>query len=103
MNRISIGTNQAFNLNPGKFSYDLDNILDGMSMNYSFYCRVSDSGKNYTDDLMTIKNENISLTNADCFTSSGKLDKNKFNINNFILLFEIEMKMDIHLMLLEKY
>jgi hypothetical protein len=75
LNRISIGTNQEFSLNPANYSYDLDDILSPSSMNFSFYCRVDNNGiilKNFSTDLFTFKSQNLPMnSNEDCFNSSG--------------------------------
>jgi len=84
INRISVGTNQEFSLNPANYSYDLDDLLSASSMNFSFYCRINDNGnilKNFSTDLSTLKSQNSPMGPNDCFSSTGlilKLNKNLF-------------------------
>ena len=75
---ITIGNRQAIELDPGRYSYDLDDILMGTDLTYKFYCRIvidglpqtfqSDSN-NYYLDLQQIKNLNLPI--QICFSSTG--------------------------------
>ena len=80
---ITIGIGQSVDLNPGRYSYDLDRILTGTDLSYKFYCRVlidevpqmfpSDYSGSYID-LWKIKNENLSteiIQTKLCFVNSG--------------------------------
>ena len=79
---ITIGNGQPIELDPGRYSYDLDNILMGTDLTYKFHCRIvvdglpqkfpSDSYNNYLD-LQQIKNLNLPI--QVCFRSTGiKID-----------------------------
>jgi hypothetical protein len=71
---MTIGTSQVLTLRPGNFSYDLDAILNPVSMSFRFYCRVSINGfvnKNFSTELKQHKTQGLPFTSDDCFSSPG--------------------------------
>jgi hypothetical protein len=76
INRISIGANQVLTLNPANYSYDLDDLLSPSSMNFTFFCRVSNNGstiKNFSTDLFTLKSQSSLINSQECFNSTGNI------------------------------
>jgi hypothetical protein len=83
MKQITIGVGQSIDLDPGKYSYDFDEIFAGYQLNYRFFCRVviddmpqnfpSSSYNNFVD-LKQIKegsvNVNMSINNT-CFNKTS--------------------------------
>ena len=84
-----IGKNQSFELNPPKYSFDLDMLTPMSSLKFKFYCYITPTGtqtdqtflsqvlSNLVDDLNTIKTNHASPVNF-CFNSTG---------NFFVLIF----------------
>ncbi|CAF1003732.1 unnamed protein product [Brachionus calyciflorus] len=84
LDRIKIGKKQTLELNPIKYAYDMDFLVNPSSLNYSFYCISTNSSQNSqdiidinfseSDNLYIFKNsENITLKN-ECFNSSDDLE-----------------------------
>ena len=77
-----IGKNQSFELNPPKYSFDLDMFTPMSSLKFKFYCYITPTGtqtdqtflsqvlSNLVDDLNTIKTKQASPANF-CFNSTG--------------------------------
>lgn len=90
---LQLGANQSLTLDPVSYSTDIDSIADISRLNFSFYCRVIDSGVsddylslNYgiNLDLLTLKNNFTSNSNIQalltnnsksCFDSISELFK----------------------------
>jgi hypothetical protein len=83
MKEISIGIEQSIDLDPGKYSYDFDNLLSGTELTYKYYCRMIVDGEpkefpsdyyQHWIDLQQIKDTNISIQTIQsniCFNNSG--------------------------------
>ena len=79
MKEITVGMGQSIDLDPGRYSYDIDGLLTGKKLTYKYYCRLvidglpqqfqSDSYNNYLD-LKQIKDRN--LANVTCLTNTSK-------------------------------
>lgn len=75
---VEVGRSQKISLEPGKYSYDLDGIVEPNTMEYKYFCRVVENGvesNNFTFDLMTFK-MNLSLImnqSIDCIDSPGRI------------------------------
>ena len=77
-----IGKNQSFELNPPKYSFDLDMLTEMSSLTFKFYCYITPTGtqsdqtflsqvlSNQVDDLNTIKINHASPVDF-CFNSTG--------------------------------
>ena len=81
---VLIGSNQAFNLQPTVYSFDMDNLIKADKLSFVYYCRTANqSGSNNVlnsqTDLKSFKsNANLVMDrNQNCFGSSSK--------KNFIL------------------
>jgi hypothetical protein len=80
---ISIGIGQSIDLDPGKYSYDFDNLLSGTELTYKYFCRMIVEGepKEFPSDyyqqwvdLQQIKDSNISIQTIQsniCFNNPG--------------------------------
>ena len=80
---ISIGTGQSVNLDPGKYSIDLDGLLVGTELTYKYFCRMIIDGEakefpndyyQHFIDLQRIKDAKISIQTVQsniCFQSPG--------------------------------
>ena len=92
MKQITIGVGQSIDLDPGKYSYDLDEMFTGYQLSYRFFCRVviDDLPQTFPSisynkfvDLKQIKEgtvkTNMSTTNT-CFNQTS-LYKFYFEIN----------------------
>ena len=77
-----IGKNQSFELNPPKYSFDLDMLTPMSALTFKFYCYITPTGtqsdqtflsqvlSDQVDDLNTIKTKQASPVNF-CFNSTG--------------------------------
>jgi hypothetical protein len=79
---ITIGMGQSIDLDPGRYSYDFDDLLGGTQLIYRFYCRLIIDGLpesfpgayfNSLADLQQIKDGgNIQIQTKMCFKNSSK-------------------------------
>ncbi len=81
--KITIAVEQSLVLDPGRYSYDFDEILSGTSISFNFYCRTVENGVpglfpidslNMMVSLRQIKYDNVSLQYTEsrsCFTKTG--------------------------------
>jgi hypothetical protein len=103
INQIKIGSDKDLKLEPGTYSYDFDNVALPSTLNYSFYCRVSNNSKSFSIELLEAQSQNITISkNSHCFDSLSKLFN--FAVLNFkYLLTKIHIKkMHTRLILKEK-
>ena len=83
MKQMTIGVGQSIDLDPGKYSYDLDGISSGTGLTYRFYCRIlidglpeqfpSDSYDNFLD-LQKIQGGTVNVTMSTantCFNTTS--------------------------------
>ena len=83
MKHRTIGVGQSIDLDPGKYSYDLDGIASGTDLTYRYYCRVlidglpqqfpSDSYDSFLD-LQKIQDGNVAVnmsTENTCFNTTS--------------------------------
>ena len=78
---VSIAMGQSIDLDPGRYSYDLDGLISGTQLTYKFYCRLLIDGLpqsfpmaffNNLADLQQIKDSNLSIQTPACFRNSSK-------------------------------
>jgi hypothetical protein len=77
---ITIGMGQSIDLDPGRYSYDLDDLLSGTQLTYKFYCRLhTDASQNFPSayynsltDLRQIKHDNITSPREVCFKNISR-------------------------------
>jgi hypothetical protein len=79
---ITIGMGQSIDLDPGRYSYDLDDLIRGTQLTYRFYCRLIIDGLsesfpiayfNNLADLQQIKDGgNLPIQTKMCFKNSSK-------------------------------
>jgi hypothetical protein len=75
-----IGSNQSFNFDPSRYSFDLDDLIASSSFEFKFYCMPINTSETNTLsnqpkwDLLTFKsNSSLLLSkNQTCFTSNSK-------------------------------
>jgi hypothetical protein len=101
---ITIGMGQLIDLDPGKYSYDFDDLLIGTQLTYKFFCRMIIDGEpkefpsdyyQHNIDLQEMKEKNVSIQLNSCFNNSGNLIfyPNLFHyLLNFKMPFHFQMK-----------
>jgi hypothetical protein len=78
---ITVGSGQSIELDPGRYSYDFDELLTGNQLSYKFFCRLTidglpqefptDSSNNYVD-LQSLINGVVPITSNNlCFNYSN--------------------------------
>lgn len=81
MEEITVGSGQSIELDPGRYSYDFDELLTGNQLSYKFFCRLTidglpqefptDSSNNYVD-LQSLINGVVPITSNNlCFNYSN--------------------------------
>ena len=81
-----IGSSQVFQLNPMAYSFDMDNLVSPISLQFQFYCKTLNSlNKNSSSsqyDLYSYKmNSSLTMTaNETCFSSNSSNFHYKFII-----------------------
>ena len=86
-NDLYIGYNQMIELNPIKYSFDLDNLTSMQALKFEFYCRnvsqtsISQNATQFqsnSTNLETVKNLLVSQSPEFCFSTSSKIKIKKF-------------------------
>lgn len=80
LNYLKVGFNQSFELEPAKFSYDIDQVAKFEELKFEFFCFIKNQSENFT--LLNLKNFNLtknlfdyqinSNLSSECFTVTSK-------------------------------